>query len=301
MKNFILFFLLLMLILFSSKSTRAAPVGNQIIFNGGYIQAQTTQLVSPQSISFEVFIKPKYISGIRQILTVGSSQDGRVNYQIGINGGSLSLRYLFNGSSLRVITSGNLEANIWQHIGISISPSSTKLFINGTPVKTSDGATGLPPVGNDIYAGSNISPNIFSKDFYLGEMDQLRISTGEINIGANWQNGLYNSNLPVNQSTQLMWNFDQPRGEISAIDSSGKNITGILTGNDAKIHYYGTIPTPTKYILPTLPPIERITFPTLPVFNTGQTTVNPGQIMPVPAQEWFDRFNVSGYHRPQFP
>ena len=65
------------------------------------------------------------------------------------------------------------------------------------------------------------------------------------------------------------YTFDNDSSTV-VYDSSGNNITGILNGGDLKIHYFGVLPTPTKFILPTLPEIRRITFsPPQPTNTTG--------------------------------
>src|SRR3989338_5533503 len=295
---FIILFVLLILPWLTLKPLKAAPVGNYIIFNGGYLKAQNLTALPPAAFSLEAWIKPYDISNKRQILTIGNISTNKIFYQIGINGGSLSLSYVFNNSSLRVITSGQLTENVLQFIGITISPGATKLYINGQNVISVLGASNLMPIGNDIILGSNI-PSGFtnSSQNYYGEIDMLRISMAEQNISQNWQNNLYQSNLQDDQSTVILWNFDQSRGELTASDLSEWQITGYLQGGDVKIHYYGVLPTPTKFsqfILPTLPEIRRIPWPTTQINPPLPTSSNP-------QPTWPFNYNYSRENRGQLP
>ena len=248
--------ILLLVSVFKATIINAAQSGNYIIFNGGTVNATNLSLTSVNSFSFDADIRPYSVSGKRSILTVGD------NYDIGINGGSLYYDLNYGTGSFRSITTGNLSENIWQHISIVQTANETRLFIDGTLVYNGNGIAGL----------KNFGTNIILRNGFSGEMDQVSIS--------------------LNQTTLIVWNFDQSRGETTAIDSSGNSITGNLTGGDAKIHYFGVLPSPTKFVLPTLPSIGRITFPTSIPVPTGGNSNQP----PFNFSSGFSR-----YDRPQLP
>ncbi|OGG03397.1 hypothetical protein A2W14_07520 [Candidatus Gottesmanbacteria bacterium RBG_16_37_8] len=280
----IVFIFLLSLSILTGKSLQAAPFGNYVILNGGFIKAENQDTVPPTAFSFEIWIKPKYTSGIRQILSIGNISGNKKYYQIGINGGSLSLSYMFNESSLRVINAGHLTEETWQHIGITIDQQATNLFINGQNVISVSGATNLKRIGPDIILGSNIPGGLSSgSQNYYGEIDMMRISSITRNISQNWQTQVYESNLSSDQSTVILWNFDGTRGEVTAVDSSSYSLSGFLQGGDIKIHYFGVMPTPTKFthfVLPTLPVIRRIPWPTSQPTLVVPTNSNPQPTLP---------------------
>ena len=234
--------LILNLFLISLAAIRplsAAVSGNHLVFKGGTIRANIQNPGATNQFAAEVWIKPTSVSGIRHILTV-SDTSNQINYQISINGSGLSLFYRFGNFSQRSIVSGNLENNVWQKVSVSIDSTATKMYINDTKTAEYSGTNQLKPVGEIIILGSG----------FLGDMDEFK--------------------LVNNQANYINWKFDQNRGEVTAADSSGNNITGILNGGDLKIHYFGVLPTPTKFILPTLPDIRRITFsPPQPTNTTG--------------------------------
>lgn len=246
MKHFISIFtavfILLLIPFYSHYPLSAAPFGNYLIFNGGTINSSIPATASPSQFDAEVWIKPVSVSGLRNILTIRDASNV-INYQVSINGSSLSLSFRYNSNSQFFLSSGNLVQNVWQKIGVSINSQETKLLINDTIIYSASGVTQLKGVGPSITVGSN----------YLGEMDNLMIKTNQTNL--------------------IVWNFDQTRGETSTTDSSGNNFNGTLVGGDLKIHYFGTKPTPTKFVLPTLPSIGRITI--VPNPNNPPTGINP--------------------------
>lgn len=237
---------------YNKNLINASLSGNYIVFNGGTVITQIQNPVSPGQIDIEVYIRPNNVSGIRHIVTI--ADNSQTNYDLGINGGVVSLFYRFATNSSRTIATGNIVENSWQKINISIGPSATKMSINDTQISSVSGATNLKPIGNKITLGTG----------FVGDMDGLK--------------------LDMDTVPYLIWNFDQNRGENIANDSSGNNLYGILNGGDFKVHYFGVIPTPSKFVLPTLPPIgsirlSPITFPTAGVEPTNtnpQPTISTG-------------------------
>lgn len=255
--------ILLGLPFYKNNLINASLSGNHIIFNGGTVSTQIQNPVNPGQVDIEVYIRPINVSGIRHILTINDNQ--QTNYDLGINGGAVSLYYRFATNSSRSVVSGNLNENSWQKINISIGPAATKIFINDVQISSVSGATNLKTIGNKITVGSG----------FVGDMDGLK--------------------MDINTVPYLNWNFDQIRGENTANDSSGNNINGILNGGDIKIHYFGIMPTPSKFILPTLPPIGSIRLsPIVNPTNSVPTSTNPQPTNPI-GSSW-DRSS-----RPQLP
>lgn len=257
----LVFVALIIVPLFTAAPISAsAPIGNHLVFNGGTIKAQNLYQEPPVSFVFEVWVKPKFVSGERNILKIRNTADNQINYEIGINGGSFSFEQQYSTSAYRLINSGSIVKDIWQHLKITMDANTSKMFIDDRLVFDGNGISGLKAFNGEIIAGEN----------YFGDMDQLTIGTS--------------------QNTILQWNFDQNRGETAVADTSGNGINGQLIGGDTKIHYFGVLPTPTKYILPTLPSIRRITF--------GE---NPNPTYPANPTPWQNNSVWNRNDRPSLP
>ena len=81
-----------------------------------------------------------------------------------------------------------------------------------------------------------------------------------------------------------MWNLNKTRGETSATDEANQ-ISGLLVGGDSKIHFYGTFPTPTPFVLPTLRP-----FRTISLFPKPTSSPDNSPKVTIPESSWFGRF-----------
>lgn len=238
---FIFFFISLTSLLFPT-TTAAAPYGNYLELNGGNVRASSPFTSPPLAFTFEAWIKPGDINGVRTIISIGDSSP---RYAVNINGGSLSLSFTHAPNSQTVITAGHLTPNTWQHIAAVISAQSTQLFINGVSVITINNAPSLFPIGDTITLG----------DGFKGTIDEVRISDSARNVTALWQNGMYNVPLSPDTATLLLWHLDGVRGETTTVDNSGNNISGAFIGSDSQIHYFGVLPptpTPTSFPIPTL-------------------------------------------------
>jgi hypothetical protein len=193
----------------------AAPNGNYVDFNGGYIKTEGIA-GSFSSLLFDAWINPSNVSGIRNVISIGDKTSQGWHYIFGINGGSLSLQYRFGSGSSKYISAGLISPNMWTHITGKISQIETTLYINGIKTITSSGAKNLSSLGSSIVVG----------DAFVGSMDEVSLSSG--------------SNL-------FDWNLDGSRGQTSVFDSSGNGRTGTLIGGDYQIHFHGVVPTPTPY------------------------------------------------------
>lgn len=268
----IVFIFFIILVGKSYPISAAAPIGNYLVLNGGYVKTTSSNNSSPNVFSFRASINPASVSGKQIILSIGDKSTGKLYYEVGINGGALSLDYNYNNGSHISITSGNLTSGSWHDIAVEISSTQTKLFIDGLPVFS-------PFINNDNL--SAIGPNIvvsdtFKESFpdskpYKGLLDEVSISNG--------------SNL-------LLWHLDEARGVTVASDSSGNNLNGALIGGDSFIHFFGVLPSPTPTPTPVpfgLPPIRWIrpilptlSFPFPPSNSSPTNSPTPSDSIPVP-------------------
>lgn len=286
---FFISFFFVSFILNSSLSI-ASPINNYLQFFGGYVKAVNNSSVSPSVITFEIWIRPEKITGIQPVISIGNADSSKFHYELGINGGSFYLNYTYGISSARYIAAGQIEDRVWTHLAAVISESTTRLFINGYQVISTSGATDLPAVGNLIVLGKKHQLSSFTPDIYKGDLDELRISAISRDIVNNWNNGIYNSALINDGQTVILWHFDETRGSVQAVDYSGNNINAVLIGGDNKIHFYGILPTPTKFVLPTLRPI-----------NWPYTFSRPTQSYSDPVSNPSPAYNFSRSDRPIFP
>lgn len=243
---------------------KAVPIGNYLELAGGYIETTISNPQAPQGFAAELWISPESISGLQTILSVKDNTTQTERYALAVNGGSLQLKYRYNISSLKIITAGYIKPGVWNHIGVTISNLFTKLYINGGLIFSTSGASGLLPIGNDMIIGGTT---------YKGLIDEVRISNISRDIAGNWSSGTYQNPLTSDNNTLILYHLDETRGQNTATDSSGNNQNGLLVGGDKEIHFFGVLPTPTPFALPTLK-WNRVVLPTIsfPGFDTPTPT-----------------------------
>lgn len=296
MKKIYLFLLLSALVLLSvplfSNTKAAVPNGNFLELNGGWVLAKSASTFYPNSLSIEVWIKPDKTSGIASLVSIGNSTTKKADYEIGLNGNSFYLNYYYANNSYRSITTGNLSSNLWQHVAVTISAEQTSMFINGHKIYSTQGGNPLNPINDSIMVGNSLSAGIYNNRLFYGAIDQLRISQSPVDVESLWNNNTYQGQLTSDANTLLLWQFDQTRGDSAVIDSSLLAINGQLIGGDLKIHFYGILPSPTAFVLPTLRPLRPIFFNPRPTENT----IEPTQAV-FPTPDSFSRLNRPVFSR----
>lgn len=295
----ILFFLFLFTILFTvvshfSTTSAQSLISNYLELNGGYVRAVNSNAFPPISFTFEAWVKPVSISGIVKILSIGDWAGDGLHYEVGINGGSVSLTYRHGAGGQVSITSGQVAAGTWSHIAVTIDGSKTKLFINGT--KATDPTitiSTLKSIGPHIVLGGSYTEPIGNSGGFKGAIDEVRLSKTVRDVAALWSSGAYEGDLIGDSDTVLMWRMDENRGETTVVDSTPHGIDGTMIGGDSKIHFFGILPTPTPVSLSF--PTIRWTRPILPTlsFSFPSTPIpisvpEPTSGQPTPTQSLFD-------------
>lgn len=273
MRKFLIAVLILSFgLLFFIKNTiyAAAPIGNYLVLNGGYIKTSSSLDYSPESITFETWIKPDSVSGRQIILSIGEKDSHKLHYEMGINGGSVALAFRYATNSFTSITSGNLVAGIWSHVAIVISPINTRFFINGKEIfNAAISSTPFLSFGSDIVLGDTFQQSWEVSGPFKGLIDEVRISNSARDVVNLWNSGAYNTPLSADISTVLLWHLDENRGETTAHDISSNHLDGTLVGADSLIHFFGVLPSPTP--MPTQTPFWlapiRWTRPVLPTLS----------------------------------
>jgi hypothetical protein len=265
-----------------------SPSGNYLVLNGGYLSTSNSQRSNPEGFTFEAWIKPSALSGYYPIISIGDSVKGSMHYEVGINGGLLSFKYIFGPWSSRLITSGQISDSVWQHIAVSVNSSTTKLYVNGLNVASTSGGSPLPAIGGNISLGNLHLQSINKSSFFHGVIDEVRISNSVREIGKLWISGIYDYPLQIDDNTILLWHMDSYKGEKIALDSSNNSINGQLVGWDNEIYFDGNLPLPTStpFISPT-PRWNSLKWnrPVLPTLSLGTIPTIAPQISSVPTVE----------------
>lgn len=133
--------------------------------NGDYLTVSSHPTIGTQDFTIEFWLYPNVLSGIQ--IYVDFRPDNGL-YPLLYSDGS-TLHY-YTSSTNRI--SGTLTVTQWQHVAVSRSGTSTKMFINGTQV-------GSTYTDNNNYAASTPTIGKSFDDFYFNAyMDDLRILVG---------------------------------------------------------------------------------------------------------------------------
>lgn len=261
----IIYCLIIIIFIFTpfSKAEAVAPVGNYLELNGGFVLANLPSGNSPTHLTIEASVKPTSLDGIQKIISIGEKSKNLLHYEVGINGGFLSLTFRHGQNSLRLITAGQLKANEWQQIKVLIYPSKTALYIDNNEKFSTNGASDLLTLADTLTVGTGFSQQGSDPEKFIGAVDEIRITD------SNLVYSITTFPPPPPPSPFLLWHLDESRGETIAYDSSGNNFHGNLIGGDNKIHFFGILPSPTPktFAFPTLrwtlPQLPRLQLPTI--------------------------------------
>lgn len=280
-KIFFAFVFVLLIALQLNRYVYAAPFGNFLELSGGYVKTTSSSMNFPSSFDFSAWIRPTSVDGIQKILSIGEKSGNKLHYEVGINGGSLSLRFHHGSFSQTLITAGHIDPSVWTNIGVSISSQNIKLYINGSAVITTSGVNDLLPIGDTIVLGGSFTEPSSNTEGFQGAIDDVRIPNEGIFIA---------TYPPPPAASFLFWNLDETRGEWIAHDGSLNHLDGTLIGGDSKIHFFGILPTPTpfsSFALPTIrwnrPILPTLGFPYLnPTSGSQPTPTQTQQANPSP-------------------
>ena len=162
----------------------------------------------------------------------------------------------------------------WTHLAVTRlkveNKNIIKGYINGALVLQKEDLFEGEDLNNclvNIGAGNVPTDN----DYFIGLIDELRVSNVVRNIEDNWQRGVYSQPLAVDQKTLALWRF-----EDNLDDSSGNNFNGTAVGNIS--YNCGRVPNAEPTGTPTLtpPPLPPLTPPVIPTSTpTPSPTVTP--------------------------
>ena len=150
------------------------------------------QLLNTYTI--EAWVYPLTVSAVfRPIFNIQAfSQSSFGGILLAVNGSSLVFEVkTLSGSGVGIFYeilggSGTVAANAWQHVAVSISNNSARLFANGIQVGSTVSITdwGFAPVGVSVGANANGFNN--TTQVFNGYIDELRITKGVARYTANF-------------------------------------------------------------------------------------------------------------------
>jgi len=304
MKKITLILLVLVIIfllaIFPGFTACAGYSGNYLEFNGGYVKVVNPDTSYPSAFSFEAWVKPQNSSDHKIIFSAGSKNPnpnlwGQQNYEIGTSGSNFYFDHRFDTNGVSGVITNGMKLGEWNHLAVTISGSTTKLFINGKLMFAPSVTGSLFPVGPDIILGDTYTENSQYSYPFKGLVDEVRISKIVRDIPALWNLGTYNLPLTTDNDTLFLWHLDEKRGETIAFDASVNNLNGTLLGGDWKIHFYGVLPSPTpfSFVLPTI----SWNRPVLPTLSLPTLIVNPTE-SPSPSDPSPTPFDIRNWPRP---
>lgn len=267
-------FLLLIIFIFLAavifpRNLYAVPFGNYLELFGGYAETITNNENNPVSVDFDIWVKPSEIKNYHPIISIGKNQH---NFEVGINGGSLSLDVRFGTNSRKVITAGQIPQGVWSHIQVNVGYTSTSLAINGETVFSTSGTSPLKPLAGTVRLGKSV--NSSNTSTFLGAIDEVQIAIN----GTQTEFTILASEQPY-----ILWHLDEQRGASNATDGSSNGFNASLIGGDSKIHFFGVLPTATPrptigliWNRPILPTLSRPGF--FPTHSPEPTSFQPTSV-----------------------
>jgi hypothetical protein len=152
--------------------------------SGDYIKTSaSTDYDLPADFTIEAWIYPTALSSHRLIVdTYSTSQAGSYQLYWRETGNSLAFYSPGDGVLLQDPSSSSILVNTWNHVAVSRSGTSAKLFVNGTVVDTAtnsrDFTHGIPVAIGYQQATSN--------NYFAGYMQDVRITKGLARYTANF-------------------------------------------------------------------------------------------------------------------
>ena len=136
-------------------------VNDYLVCNGVDFAANTSM-----TISVWVFIRST--TGYRTIL---SRRGVTTNYELSLDTGNTKFGF-FSGVGFTPSTS-NVGLNTWAHLVVSVNPSGTSYFLNGSPDGTSSDKIGTPTAADSLWIGQ--VPAGGGTQRFDGRLDDIRL------------------------------------------------------------------------------------------------------------------------------
>jgi hypothetical protein len=132
------------------------------------------------SYTIEAWVNPANVSTWKPIFTITAANTGGFGGLALVVGNAAAYAEVrpTTGGSISSITGGTIVANTWQHIALSVSSTSARLFLNGVQVgsTTTFPNFSFTPVGVAVGVNANLFGT--STDIFNGYISDLRVNKG---------------------------------------------------------------------------------------------------------------------------
>jgi hypothetical protein len=148
--------------------------GSSGLFTGGYIR-YTAQSLLQMTGDFTIEAQLYPLSSADMIAASSSSDSNTQIFRLNESAvGRLS--FYLNGTQVFSATAAGITANAWQHVAICRSGSSTRMFVEGTQIGSTNtswtGSFRIDVIGGYFYNGA------LNAGGFNGHIDELRITKG---------------------------------------------------------------------------------------------------------------------------
>ncbi|MBN1445916.1 MAG: hypothetical protein JW957_07410, partial [Candidatus Omnitrophica bacterium] len=211
--------------------------GGCIYLDGSWdvIRCGTEGSLSPtDQITFEAWVKPEDVSGIRQVISKDIIGPPWYQYHLEIRDGKVTAGVTLEPAKhISVTSSGNIEAGRWAHLAGAYDGETLRLYIDGKKEPAEAKGKGVL-----INSGKQLNIGSWSNDYwYKGCIDEVRISAVDrFNLKPEVSSSTDDKNaedkFPVNKTAKA------PRidGVVSPDEWKGaKKITGFRSNIDGKV------------------------------------------------------------------
>jgi hypothetical protein len=180
-----------------STQSIEGKIGTAASFNGSssYIQTASNSVFSSQTFTVSSWINTNSNSTTQIIASTYVTAPGDSGWWFRLQGGVLALGGETSGGNVSYLSPNSYPTNTWIHVAVVKTPTSIKLYENGSEVYNSSST-------NITFAGSSVPLTIgrlgnLSVQYFNGSIDQVRIFNRALstdNNGVNEITTLYSEN-----------------------------------------------------------------------------------------------------------
>ena len=233
---------------------------------GIYQMSLKNQPINTAPLTIEVWVKiitngsmpVFYKEGIYETTEGKRVYSGLYYLTVGNSGVTFVQNDMERGVQRRVTVGFNFEKGRWYHVAGVADENEVRIYINGVLMgKKAKDKTRFRFVENRFYKIGGLS---YGGTAIPMVIDELRVSAAAINVVKRWQEGFYFHPLPVEETTRLLFHFDNltPDGfvEESASGAFGERGMGVeFITSDVPTDFSGVVPIP---VSPTPSPIKAV-------------------------------------------
>jgi len=218
--------------------------GGCIYLDGDWdvIRCGTDGSLSPtDQITFEAWVKPEDVSGIRQIISKDIIGIPWYQYHLGIMNGKVIAGVTIEPSKyLSVTSAGNIETGKWTHLAGAYDGETLRLYMNAKKEPAEAKGAGVL-----INSGKQLNIGAWSSDYwYKGYIDEVRISAVD-RFGSKPA-----ENTSAEETDKFSLNKTSSPASMDGVISSGewqgtRRITGFRRNTDGQVT---SLPQPEVYL-----------------------------------------------------